>query len=129
MYIFTLVDDIEKAIEKLKQQQGDFRLAMLYNDVLEASYGWNLIVSAPWADKLGIAESTRLIANTLNATLETENQSAISRITVLKPTDPFVRDMTKLYPVELGSRIPLAHVTAGEVTEGSGFIFYSQKTT
>jgi hypothetical protein len=35
--------------------------------------------------------------------------------------------MTKLYPVTIGSRVPLQQVTAGEVTEGAGFILYSQQ--
>ena len=48
------------------------------------------------------------------------------RITVLKSSDPFVRDMTKLYPVTEGP-IPIGQVTAGEVTEGSGFVFHSQQ--
>jgi hypothetical protein len=62
MVIFTLVDDVAKVIEKLRETRGEFRLAMLYNNSLEAVSSWNLIVSAPWADALGVAESTQLIA-------------------------------------------------------------------
>jgi len=39
--------------------------------------------------------------------------------------DPFVRDMTKLYPITEGP-IPVGQVTTGEITEGSGFVFHSQ---
>jgi hypothetical protein len=124
MYIFTLVDDVQKVIEALRAERGEFSLAMLYNDTLEADSSWNLIVSAPWTDKMGNAEATHVIAQALNQGLGWENQRSISRVTVLKTSNPFVRDMTKLYP---GAGIPIAQVTAGEVTEGSGFIIYSQK--
>jgi hypothetical protein len=127
MYIFTLVDDVGRVIEKLRETHGEFTLAMLYNNSLEAASSWNLIVSAPWTDAMGLADSTHLVAYALNESLGLENQHAISRITVLKTSDPFVRDMTKLYPVTRGSRVPLPQVTAGEITEGAGFILYSQK--
>ncbi len=123
MYIFTLVTDVERVIENLQRQRGDFTLAMLYNTTLEAESGWNLIVSAPWTDGMRIGEATRLVADALNRGLGLENQRAISRITVLRTSDPFVRDMTTLYP---GTRIPLSQVTAGQLS-GSGFVFYSRR--
>jgi hypothetical protein len=127
MYIFTLGTDVEKVVEGLRAQYGEFALVMLYNDALQAESSWNLIVSAPWTDKMGVGEATGVIARALNQGLDLENQRAISRITVLKMSDPFVRDMTKLYPAGARARIPIAQLTAGEVTEGSGFILYSQK--
>src|ERR1700691_1506239 len=99
MYIFTLVGDVEKVIARLREERGEFTLAMLYNSSLEAELGWNLIVSAQWLDRLSIASGTRLIANALNQNLNLENQGSMSRITVLKTTDQFVREMTNLYPV------------------------------
>ena len=128
MYIFTLVDDVRKIIELLKNQHGDFSLAMLYNSgSLQAPSSWNLIVSAAWADKMGIAETTHLIAKALAENLDLQDKAAISRITVLKTSDPFVRDMTKLYPVSGPDGTPLSTVTAGEVSEGSAFVLYSRR--
>jgi len=127
MYIFTLVDDIGGAIEKLRKERGEFALAMLYNNVLEAETSWNLIVSAAWTNEMGVAEATRLIAQVLNESLGQENQRAVSRITVLKTSDPFVRDMVRLYAVKPASPMALPQVTAGDVTEGGGYILYSQK--
>lgn len=124
MYIFALVDDVGKMVDRLQEQHGEFRLAMLYNSSLDATSNWNLIVSAPWTDKMGIAPATRLIANALYESLGQENQKAISRITVMETSDPFVRDMNRLYPA---SHVPLVQVTAGDVREGSGFVLYSQK--
>ena len=126
MYIFTLVSDVRKVIERLRRERGEFKLAMLYNNALEAESGWNLIVSARWTDEMGTAASIRAIARVLNEDLGMENRNSISRITVLKSSDPFVRDMTSLYPVASSDGVPFPQVTAGRVTEGSAFVFYSQ---
>jgi hypothetical protein len=126
MYIFTLGTDVEKVMEGLRVQHGEFALVMLYSNALESDSSWNLIVSAPWTDVMGVGEATRLIARALNEGLERENQQAISRITVLKTSDPFVRDVIRLYPVSPLAPVPIAQVTAGGVTEGSGFILCSQ---
>jgi hypothetical protein len=37
MYIVTLVGDVQKVVEKLRAQFGDFKLAMLYNSALAVS--------------------------------------------------------------------------------------------
>lgn len=126
MYIFTLVTDVEKVLDRLRTQRGDFTLALLYNGSLEADWGWNLIVSAKWLDPMGLTDATRSIADALYQDLGLENKSAISRVTVLKTSDPFVREMTNLYPVPPGRRIPIQQLSAGDLT-GSGFILYSQK--
>jgi hypothetical protein len=127
MDIFALVRDVEKVIGKLGTERGEFTLAMLYNNSLEAKSSWNLIVSAPWLDKMTLTEGTRLIANALNQNLGLENQVSVSRVTVLKTSEPFVRDMTNLYPVlKPGSPIPVNQLNTGDLS-GSGFILYSQR--
>lgn len=94
------------------------------NNAMEAESGWNLSVSAPWTDETGTATAIHTIARALNEDLGLENRNSISRITVLKSSDPFVKDMTSLYPVTRRNGV---HVTAGHVTDGGGFVFYSQK--
>lgn len=126
MDIFMSVKDIETVIGKVRAERGEFTLAMLYNNSLEAKSSWNLIVSAPWLDQMTLTAGTRLIADTLNRNLGLENQVSVSRVTVLKTSEPFVRDMTNLYPVLTpGFPIPVNQLTAGEMS-GSGFILYSQ---
>lgn len=127
MYIDTLVGDVRKVVEKLRGRFGDFKLAMLYNSTLDMPSNWNLIVSSDWTDKLGTTEATQVIARELHQSLGMENRRAISRITVLKTADPFVRDMIRLYPLHSQEGgVPLSQVTAGDVSEGAGFLFYSQ---
>ena len=128
MHISTLVDDVQKIVEGLRENHGEFTLAMLYNTgSLTSSISWNLIVSAPWTDAMGKVETTHLIAHALHDGMDPDNQPAISRVTVLKTSDPFVRDMTYLYPVVSPGGVPVSRVTAGDVEDGSGFIFYSKK--
>jgi hypothetical protein len=127
MYIFTLVADVRKVIEGLRAVRGEFKLAMLYNLEFNSNSNWNLIVSADWTDELGTPQATRLVARELHNRLGLENRSAISRITVLPTADPFVRDMIRLYPLSSpGGGVPLKQLTAGGITEGSGFVFYAQ---
>ena len=69
----------------------------------------------------------KLFADKLFEELLPEERVSIGRITVLKTSDPFVRDMTNLYPVlSRQGGMPVPHVTAGDVDEGAGFLFYSQ---
>jgi hypothetical protein len=128
MPVFTLVSDVRKVIETLRVKYGEYKLAMLYNSAaLDLPTNWNLIVSSDWTDNLGIAEATRRIAHELHLGLGLENRPAVSRVTVLKATDPFVRDMTHLYHVSTQQGgLPLCQVVAGGITEGAGFVFYSQ---
>lgn len=129
MYIGTLVDNVQKIVDGLRSKYGEFTLAMLYNTGgLTAPSNWNLIVSAPWADEKGKYETTHLIAHALHDAMDSENQIAISRVTVLNADDSFVRDITFLYPVAPGNAgVPIAQVTAGDVTEGGGFVLYSRR--
>jgi hypothetical protein len=129
VYIGTLVDDVQKVVEDLRAKYGEFSLAMLYNSgPLTAPSSWNLIVAAPWTDEMGKFDTTHLIAQALHDGMDSENQIAISRVTVLKTNDPFVRDMTFLYPVPSGSLgVPVPQVTAGDIIEGSGFVLYARR--
>jgi hypothetical protein len=126
MHIMSLVNQIHKAVEKLRLDHGDFNLAMIYNSALDLPTNWNLIVSSDWTDSMGVAESTRAIAEELYQSLGLENRTAVSRVTVLKTSDRFVTDMTQFYPL-VSSRggHPLTQLAAGGIT-GAGFVFYSQ---
>jgi hypothetical protein len=127
MYFMSLVDRVYSAIETLRVQRGPYKLAMLYNSALNAPSNWNLIVSADWTDQLGVAEATAVIVHVLFETLTPEERAALARVTVLKTTDPFVRDMIRFYPVLTSQGgVPVQQLAAGDVTEGAGFVFYSQ---
>jgi hypothetical protein len=127
MYIATLVDDITKVLEHLRSERGDFVLAMLYSRTEDADGNWNLIISAPWVDELGKVRATDVVAKALTDGLGFENKPAISRITALPTTDPFVRQVV-FYAgsVSLPHRMPIRNLTFADVPVGSGVVFYSQ---
>ena len=128
MYIGTLVDSVHKVVNDLRARHGEFALAMLYNTGgLNSTSSWNLILSSAWTDEIGKFDATHLIAQALHDGLDSEHQIVVSRVTVLKTDDPFVRDMNFLYPVAPDSKgVPVALVTAGDISEGGGFVLYSR---
>jgi hypothetical protein len=128
MYISTLVADVLRVVDTLRKRRGDFVLAMLFSSSEGATTGWNLIISAPWADKLGVVEATRAVTDELSLNLSLENRTAISRVTILKTSDPFVRDMTGLFHVsDSAMMMPIANVAPDGIPVGSGYVFYSQR--
>lgn len=128
MYIGTLVDSVNKVVDALRDKHGEITLAMLYNTGgLNSTSSWNLILSAPWADEMGKFDATHLVAQALHDGLDAEHQIAVSRVTILKTDDHFSRDINFLYPVEPSSKgVPVALVTAGDVSEGGGFVLCSR---
>jgi hypothetical protein len=127
MYIATLVDDIARVIDRLREERGDFFLAMLYSRDEDADGNWNLIVSAPWVNELGKIEATSVVARALSEGLGFENKSSITRITALPTTDPFVQQVT-FYAggVSLPHSVPVRNLSFAGVPIGSGVVFFSR---
>lgn len=125
--IDTLADDVQSAIDSLRVQRGEFSLAMLYNDGL-ATTGWNVIIAAPWADKLGRAEGIRVVTRSLSEHLGLENKQAVSRITVLPTKDAFVEAITSVYQVNSpGARQWIQNAVAAGIPIGVAYILYSRR--
>lgn len=124
----TLVEDVARIVKELRQQRGEFRLAMLYSNYEGGNGDWNFIVSAPWAERLGTADSIQLIAQALHRGLREENKTQISRITVLDANDPFVLEITSLVKVAgVASQKYISNSIFGGVHVPRGIIFYSQR--
>lgn len=127
IYIDTLADEVQSAIEALREERGDFSLAMLYNDGL-ATTGWNVIIAAPWAEKLGRAEAIRVVTQALSERLGVENKHAVSRVTVLPTNDPFVEAITSVYNVNSpGARQLIQNAAAAGIPIGVAYILYSRR--
>jgi len=124
--IWTTPGDVQKVVEALRSQRGEFSLAMLYNEDGLSSTGWNLIVSAPWTDALGLAEATGVIVRALSEGLGLENKLAISRVTVLPTNDRFVRELVSLYQISSPSSGQwVQNISVAGIPIGAAFIFYS----
>lgn len=127
MYIATLVDDVQKVVERLREERGTLVLAMLYARE-QGDTGWNFIVSSRWADELGRAEATGVVTRALSEGLGLENKPAISRVTILPTKDPFVREITSFYQIASpGAGQWVRNTSAAGITIGTGFIFFSQQ--
>jgi hypothetical protein len=128
MYLSPMVVDVvQKTIEDLRTTHGEFNLAMLHSETENVEYGWNLIVSAPWTDKLGLAKATRTVVRALSQRITVEQQPAVARVTVLKTSDPFVRELTGFLPMSTPrSRQEIRGVAFDGIPVGRGILFYSQ---
>jgi len=125
--IWTTPGDVQKVVETLRSQRGEFSLAMLYNEDAASSTGWNLIVSAPWTDALGLPEATGIVVRALSEGLSLENKHAISRVTVLPTNDRFVREIASLYQISSPSSGQwVQNTSAAGIPIGAAFIFYSR---
>lgn len=128
MYISTLVDDVQKVVEELRAEHGEFVLAMLYARNESADSGWNLIVSARWTDQIDTSEATRLVIQALSNGLGFENKRSISRVTVLPTSDSFVREIVSFYQVASpGAGQWIRNISVDGVPIGNGFLFYSRQ--
>jgi hypothetical protein len=127
MAVKTLVNDVQKILNQIRTARGPFILAMLYNRAEEANTGWNVIVAAPWADELGVADATGVIVRELSLKLGLENKTAISRVTVLKTDDSFVRAMNDYFSLIPPQGVqPLRNIVVDGVPIGSGYVFFSE---
>jgi hypothetical protein len=125
--IWTTPGDVQKVVETLRSQRGEFSLAMLYNEDGQSSTGWNLIVSAPWTDALKLPEATGIVVRALSEGLGLENKHAISRVTVLPTSDRFVREIASFYQITSPSSGQwIRDVSVAGIPIGAAFIFYSR---
>jgi hypothetical protein len=100
---------------------------MLYKRNDSPENAWNFILSAPWADNMGRANSIGVVTRALSEELGLENKQLISRVTVLPTKDPFVDEITSMYQVASpGAEQFITSTSVAGIPIGIGYIFYSQ---
>ena len=78
-------------------------------------------MAAPWADELGVADSTEAVVRELSLNLGLENKTAISRVTALKTDDSFVRAMNGYFNFVPPQGVqPVRNIVVDGVPIGSG---------
>ena len=91
-----LVNELRHILTLLQQEHGHMILCML--KAVEAEMNdWNLIVSTQVYDDLSTKEALSQLVNLTNTHLSPEIRKHILRFTILKTSDPFVREMTTTY--------------------------------
>jgi hypothetical protein len=83
------------AIRQITDQKGTFTLVMLLPSASnQPDWEWNAVFSAKWLDPLSIREAVKGMSNMLRTTLPESAFSKIQRISILRTSEPFVREVT-----------------------------------
>jgi hypothetical protein len=93
-----LVKEFRQTIRKLKQENGPISLFMLKAFEYDVT-DWNLIVSAPAYDNLRLKVALIHLVTILNKHLSQAIRKKIIRSTILKTTDPFVKEINQIFKV------------------------------
>ncbi len=92
---FSKVLEIEKYLSK---EKGEFSLfALLQRE--ENKPEWDLVVSSRWA-YMDQSKTLDYIIGILKKNLELEERSAISRIVIVEPNDPFIKNINSALEVK-----------------------------
>ena len=94
-----LVKEFQKMIKGLKQEKGSISLFMLKAFDADIS-DWNLIVSAPAYDDLTLKTALTHLISVLNNHLSQALLGKIIQSTVLKTTNPFVKEINQVFKVK-----------------------------
>jgi hypothetical protein len=99
--------EMTDAIRKIGDRKGSFTLAMLIPTSVHPEE-WNAVFSAKWLDPLSLGEAVRTLFNELRSDLSDSAISKVQRVSVLRTTESFVREITTDLgiPIQLGT----AHV-------------------
>jgi hypothetical protein len=93
----VLVDEIQRLARELRERQGPIALLMLMAPDLSVDGDWNIIVSARGFDKKTRASSVKELTQILRKNLSKTLWPQITRATVLRTNDPFVRAMNATF--------------------------------
>jgi len=93
-----LVKELHDMIGYIKQEKGSISLFMLKAFEYDVT-DWNLIVSAPAYDNLMLKTALIHLVTVLNKHLSQAIRRKIIRSTILKTTDPFVKEINQVINV------------------------------
>jgi len=111
-----LVKEFQKMINGFKREKGQISLLML--KAFDADMNdWNLIVSAPAYDNLTLKTALTHLITVLNKHLSQTLLKKIIQSTVLKTTDPFVKEINQVFKVNNSIQYVHSSVIAGVYLE------------
>lgn len=86
---------VTDAIRTIAARRGNFTLAMLLPSSSHDADEWNAVFSAVWLDPLSLREAIKVMMNGLEKQLDRSAFSRLQRVSVLRTTEPFVREVTE----------------------------------
>ena len=93
-----LVKEFRDTMKELSREKGPISLFMLKAFEYDVT-DWNLIVSAPTYDNLTLKTALIHLVTILNNHLSQSIRRKIIRSTILKTTDPFVKEINQVFNV------------------------------
>ena len=82
------------AVRKIGERKGPFTLAMLIPTSAHHPAEWNAVFSAKWLDPLSVGQAVKTVLDELNAMLSKAAIANVQRVSVLRTTESFVREIT-----------------------------------
>lgn len=112
----TLVKSLRRTAARLERSHGPVALMLLIAPDEETIDSWNVLVSAHGLDALSLGEAIRQVSETLRKTVNKSLWPAISRVSVLRTDDPFVRTFTQRYrSVSAGATLQAVRVSGIDI--------------
>src|SRR5688572_30455860 len=93
----VLVAELQKLVKRFEKGEGPVALFMLLAPDVETENAWNLIVSARGLDKKSRAGGVKRLTEWLRREVDQSQWSKISRVTVLRTDDPFVKAINSAF--------------------------------
>ena len=98
-----MVENIRKSLKDFATGKNDYSLIMLVpSEPYSLNTKWSLIISAPWLDKKSHRETLSKLHSHLRATVPSSELTNLSRISLMRSDDTFVRAITSEFNVPDG---------------------------
>lgn len=104
----ALVNALRRSRRELEKSLGRIRLLLLIAPDFESTDSWNVLVSADGLEDKSRGTAIRAFSAALRRTLDRSFWPGITRITVLKADNPFVRAFSS---VQAGTTLYSVHVS------------------
>lgn len=96
-------ETVMETIRKVADRRGGFTLAMLLPSNAHDSASWNAVFSAHWLDPLSLREAVKTMLDELKTNLPGSAFSRIQRVSILRTSESFVREVTADLSISIGT--------------------------
>jgi hypothetical protein len=90
-------------VRGIADRKGAFTLVLLLPSSAHDSAEWNAVFSASWLDSLNLRLAVKTMLDSLKSSLPELGFSKIQRVSILRTTEPFVREVTADLNIQLGT--------------------------
>jgi len=122
----VLVDDLRKVVTTLRKDKGHVALFVLIGVDTETEQTWNLVASVAGYDELPIKEALVHFINLVRENVNVGHLKSLTRMTILKTSDPFVKSMNQTFNVK-NSTVRLQSTSIFGISIENAILLESQK--